>query len=197
MALDPLATVADIEARGVTVDASETDIVEVYLDVASTIVREAAGSPISETAGTVVLEGSADQWLRLPGLPVTAVSAVEIDGTAVTDYRLRSNALWRAAGWLATCEPSAVEVTYTHGLATVPVDIVDLVCRLAVQALVAFRSGGAEAAATARPVTSERIGDYAVTYDTSHDMGTMTLSDWQRDRLAARFGGGAAMVRLR
>ena len=192
-----LASIADLTARGITVEPSETAVVQQYLDVASAVVRDAAGSPISQTTGTVKLEGFAAQWLRLPGQPVSAVSAVSIDGTAVTDYKLRSGALWRESGWKPTSEPSEVSVTYTHGLATVPADIVDLVCRLAVQALVALRAGGAEAAAAARPVTSERIGDYAVTYDTSTDMGTMTLSDWQRDRLAARFGGGAAAVRLR
>lgn len=192
-----LASIADLTARGITVEPSETTIVQQYLDVASAIVRDAAGSPISQTAGTVKLEGVTDQWLKLPGQPVSAVAAVSIDGTAVTDYKLRTGSLWRDAGWRPLSTPSEVSITYTHGLATVPADIVDLVCRLAVQALVAFRSGGAEAAASARSVTSERIGDYAVTYDTSTDMGTMALSDWQRARLAARFGGGAAVVRLR
>jgi uncharacterized short protein YbdD (DUF466 family) len=44
-------------------------------------------------------------------------------------------------------------------------------------------------------VTSERIGDYAVTYADT-DTGTMSLSDFQRNRLAARFGAGTAMVRV-
>ncbi|MFE4717849.1 hypothetical protein ACFRLW_15745 [Streptomyces sp. NPDC056728] len=84
-------------------------------------------------------------------------------------------------------------MTYVHGLPTVPADIVDLVCRLAGQELVSFRSGGG---ATSRAVQSERIGDYQVTYADS-ETGTMSLTSSQRDRLAARFGGGVGTVRLR
>jgi hypothetical protein len=190
MVLAPLATVADLEARGVTVDAAEVAIVGTYLDVASTIVRDAAGCPISEAVSTVTLEGVAATRLHLPGQPVTAVSGVSVDGVAVTDYRLTNGALWRSQGW-SGCEPAVVELTMTHGLPTVPADIVDMVCRMAAQALVAFRGGDP----APRQVTSERIGDYAVTYADT-DTGTMSLSDFQRNRLAARFGAGTAMVRV-
>ncbi|MFM9815823.1 hypothetical protein ACKI16_46040, partial [Streptomyces scabiei] len=94
MALDPLATVADLEARGLTVDPSETTVVETFLAEASAAVREAAGVPISQTVSTVALEGPDNsQWLTLPGPPILSVSAVEIDGVAVTDWRLRSHQL--------------------------------------------------------------------------------------------------------
>lgn len=193
MALAPLATVADLEARGVVVDASETTIVETYLAVASSIVRDAAGSPISEEISTISLEGGAEQRLHLPGQPVTAVSNVSVDGLAVTDYRLTNGALWRSQGWQHGCDPSAVELTMTHGLATVPADIVDMVCRMAAQSLVAFRGGDI----APRQVDAERIGDYSVEYADS-ETGTMSLTDYQRNRLAARFGnGGAGMVRFR
>ncbi|WP_319061426.1 hypothetical protein [Streptomyces europaeiscabiei] len=167
----------------------EAGAVAVWLDVASTLIRDAAGSPISEITSTVKLEGSGGR-LRLPGWPVTAVSAVEIDGEAVTDWKLRSGALTRSCGFP---DGSEVEVTYTHGLPEVPSDIVDLVCRLAGQQLVALRNGET----ASRPLKTERIGDYAVGYDTDVDSGTMLLTDFQRNRLAARFGGGAGSVRSR
>lgn len=193
MALAPLATVADLEARGVTVDASETTAVTTFLDVASTIVRDAAGSPISQTTSTVVLEGGPATRLRLPGQPVQSVSAVLLDGVAISDWTLASGALFRAAGWRTSCNPSTVQVTYVHGMATVPSDIVDLVCRLAGQALASLRSGDP----LARAVESERIGDYQVTY-AGTETGTMALSAFQRSRLAARFGSGAGtLVRSR
>ncbi|MFI6105840.1 hypothetical protein [Streptomyces sp. NPDC051310] len=197
MALDPLATVADLTARGVTVESGETDIAEVYLDVASAAVREAAGCPISQTTSTVTLDGEPGQRLRLPGPPVTAVSAVLIDGQAVTDYRLRSSVLWLASGWSPTCEPSEVTVTYTHGLPTVPADIVDLVCRIAAAALVAYRSEDGGTGLAARDVRSERIGDYAVTFGDHGRITEMELPDYLRARLRARFGGGVAVVRSR
>ncbi|MFF8942839.1 hypothetical protein ACF1A5_11320 [Streptomyces sp. NPDC014864] len=125
--------------------------------------------------------------LHLPGKPVTAVSAVSIDGVACTDWTLVSGALARPHGF---AEGTAVEVTYTHGLPAVPADIVDLVCRLAGQALVALRAGEP----MGRAVTSERIGDYSVTYADS-ETGGMSLSDFQRNRLAARFGGSISFGR--
>jgi hypothetical protein len=185
MALDPLATIADLEARGVTVDPSETAVVGTYLDVASSLIRQAAGSTISAVESTITLEGRGGR-LPLPGQPVTAVSAVSVNGVAVTDYKLLS-------GWLAApCgfhTADLVTITYTHGLPNVPADIIDLACRLAGQALAAYRSGDP----TPRAVTSERIGDYSVTYADT-DTGNMTLSDSQVSRLAARFGSGGGVT---
>jgi hypothetical protein len=185
MALTPLATIADLTARGVTVDPSETTAVNTYLDVASAIVRDAAGSTISQTTSTVTLEGRGSR-LALPGQPVTAVSAVLVDGVAVTDYKLLSGALTRSCGFE---EETVITVTYTHGLPTVPADVVDMVCRLVGQELMALRNGDT----SSRGVKSERIGDYSVTYADT-ETGTMALSDFQRDRLAARFGSGAGVT---
>jgi hypothetical protein len=189
MALSPLATIADLEARGVTVDPSEVDAVNLYFEVASTLVRDAAGSPISETVTTVTLPGEYDQRLRLPGLPIQTVSTVTIDDVAVTDWRLTGGMLWREAGWRTGCEPSDVEVTYLHGMPAVPADIVDMVCRLVGQELASLRSGETNT----RVIESERIGDYSVKYSDA-ETGTMSLSDFQRSRLSARFGGGAGVV---
>lgn len=197
MALAALATVADLTARGLTVDASETSLVGVYLEVASAAVREAAGVPISETTSTVDLEGVPTQWLHLPGPPVTAVDTVELDGEAVTDWRLRSGQLWRAGGWSPGCEPSEVTVTYTHGLPSVPADIVDLVCRIAAATLLAWRAETDGSGLAARDVRAERIGDYSVTYGDDGRITEMELPDYLRERLAARFGGGAALLRSR
>ncbi|WP_329544696.1 hypothetical protein OG548_08240 [Streptomyces sp. NBC_01356] len=192
MALDPLATVADLVARGVTVEPSEESAVATYFEVASAIVRDAAGSPISSTVSTVTLEGTGFR-LHLPGQPVTAVSAVLVDGVAVTDYRLLSGALARSCGFPVGGE---VTVTYTHGLPTVPADIVDLVCRMVGQALVKFRESP-EAAIASKPVIQERIGDYSVTYAYELTYSDMELPKYLRRRLAARFGNGASLVKSR
>lgn len=199
MALDPLATVADLAARGLTVAAGqETTVAETYLDVASAAVRDGAEVPISQTTSTVTLEGpDTSQWLTLPGPPIISVASVEIDGEAVTDYRLRSHRLWRACGWSPTCEPSEVEVVQTHGLTPVPADIVDLVCRIAAAALADYRADTEGAGLAAGDVRSERIGDYAVTYGGHGLITTMELPDYLRERLAARFGGGATLLRSR
>ncbi|PAN01008.1 hypothetical protein CJI59_13860 [Streptomyces sp. Alain-F2R5] len=198
MALAPLATTADLEARGLTVDASETAIVNVYLGVASAAVREAAGTAISRTTSTITLEGAPGQWLTLPGAPVESVQSVRIDGRTVSDWRLRSERLWRAAGWSPGCEPTDVEVGYTHGLLDVPEDIVDLVCRMTAAALVAYRSeDGGEGLAADKEVTSERLGDWSVTYGSDGRITEMDLPQYWRDRLAARFGTSVTALRSR
>ncbi|MDX3235656.1 hypothetical protein PV392_08145 [Streptomyces sp. ME03-5709C] len=196
MALDPLATILDLEARGLTVDGTETAIVGTYLDVASQAVREAAGSPISETTSTVTLEGEDGQWLSLPGLPVIEVLAVSIDGQAVTDWRLRTQRLWRAGGWTAGYGPSEVTVEQKHGLPEVPADLVDLVCRMTAGALADYRSEDLTAQGT-RVITSERIGDYAVTFGSDGRVSEMDVPQYWRERLAARFGGGMDLLRSR
>lgn len=193
MALPSLATVADLEARGVTVSTEEETIVTTFLAVASSTIRDAAGAPISETTSTITLEGSPGAWLHLPGKPVTAVSDVLIDGSAVPDYSLRSGSLWRLCGWQTGYGPSQVTVTYTHGLPNVPADIVDLTCRLAAVALSSQRSGSLET----RPVVSERIGDYSATYAYDSLFTESELPDYVRSRLAARFGNGATVVNSR
>jgi hypothetical protein len=197
VALAPLASVADLEARGFTVDASETDIAGVYLGVASTAVREAAGTAISRTTSTITLEGASGQWLTLPGAPIVSVDAVTVDGETATDWRLRSGRLWRAAGWTG-CEPSDIEVTYTHGLLDIPDDIVDLVCRMAAAALVAYRAeDGGTGLANDKEITSERLGDWAVTYGADGRITEMDLPQYWRERLMARFGGGITALRSR
>lgn len=206
MALDPLATVADLTALGVTVDPSETAVVNQWLAIASALVRDAAGSPISQTTSTITIEGEADRRLHLPGLPIQSVSAVAINGEPLTEWRLRSNALWRSCGWrYPHCAPSEVTVTYVHGLPTVPPDIVALVCRLVALSLVEYRRAGNDGAETAaaRTVASERIGDYSVSYAgvsgsaADSGEGVMSLTGYQRNKLAARFGGGVANARAR
>jgi hypothetical protein len=198
MALDPLATLADLADRGLTVEAgTETTVATTYLYVASTAVREAAGVPISQATSTISLEGEAGEWLTLPGPPILSVASVEIDGETVTDWRLRNHRLWRACGWAPGCGPSEVEVVQTHGLAVVPSDIVDLVCRIAATAFADYRSDPDGAGLAAGDIRAERIGDYSVTYGSSGLITSMELPDYLRERLAARFGGGVAVVRSR
>ncbi|MFF7310554.1 hypothetical protein [Streptomyces sp. NPDC008137] len=197
MALDPLATVADLEARGLAVDPAEEASVAVYLAEASASVREAAGVPISQTTSTVTLEGEPTQWLHLPGQPIQSVSSVAIDGVPVTDWRLRSGQLWRAGGWSPGSEPSEVTVTQTHGLPTVPEDIVGLVCRIAAAVLVHHRAQPDGEGLAAKDIRSERIGDYAVQYGDGGRITEIELPEYLREQLAARFGGGITLVRSR
>lgn len=190
MALPDLASPADLAARDVVLDPS---VQTVMLAVASTVVRGAAGSPILAATSTVDLDGWGDQLLTLPGQPVSAVSAVEVDGEAVSDFRLLGGRLWRRCGWGRRECPVNVAVTYTHGLAVVPADIVDLVCNLTVAGANALADG--EGVRDPRAVM-ERIDDYQVTWGQGAEAvaSVMELPAGTRRMLAARFGGGAGMV---
>jgi hypothetical protein len=193
VALDPLATVADLAALGLVLEDGEQTIAESYLAVASAAIRDAAGSPISRTTSTVVLEGDAAQRLQLPGGPVTGVTTVLLDGEPVTDWRLVSDRLWRHGGW----NGFEVTVTQIHGLPEVPADIIDLVGRLVAGALASYRADDGGASLGTQVVTSERIGDYAVTYGGDGLATDMELPAYLRERLAARFGNGVSSLRSR
>lgn len=196
MALAALATTGDLDDRGI--DISNVDLSETMLDVASAVVRQAAGSPISQTDSTVVLYAWGDSLLPLPGLPIQSVATVEIDGDATTDFRFVGTALWRASGWGYPSEPADVEVTMTHGLPEIPADIIDLVCNLAA-------AGQAEAASMAAGgsfdprVVVESIDDYRVQYAEGANAvaSVFDLPLRTRARLRARFGGGASVVEYR
>lgn len=203
--MSALATTLDLAKRGISLSAGEVGLVTNYLDVASEQVRQAAGVQISQTTSTLDMEGSIDVWLRPPGAPVTAVGSVMIDGVAVTDWLLRSSALWREAGWSSQAgwvhrlRPSLVTLTdLVHGLPTVPSDIVDLVCRLAAAALVAWRGNpdgsGLASIGTERQVT---LGDYSVTYAVDGRITEMMLPAPIREQLAARFGQNLVVVKSR
>lgn len=200
MAPPPLATQADLTARGVTVADSEETAVAAFLDTASAIVRDAAGGPISQTTATVTLEGTPAERLHLPSQPVTDVATVILDGASVLDYRLTNNVLWRVDGWQSGCGPSLVDVTYTAGYTEVPADIVDLVCRLAARQLVAYRESGDGTGLADRVLFQERIGDYSRMFANGavdKSFSDVELPAYLRARLAARFGASGAVVVVR
>lgn len=188
MALAPLATVDDMGTYCPGVDTSNTALVNGLLASVSAAVREAAGVTISSTTSTVTVTGSTDRWLRLPGGPVTAVSAVEIDGVAVTDYKLRDGMLWRASGWSGPCEPADIDVTYTQGYDPVPADIVRLVCLLTAAGITQDADGYGT-----RGMAYTSVDDYREGYRQGEDevVDHTELPERTRADLAARFGGGA------
>lgn len=191
MALPNLASGSDLSARGVTA----TSVHTVMLGVASAIVRGAAASPIGEADSVVTLTGWGDRMLRLPGLPVQSVSAVEIDGTATDDYEfVDASALWRRCGWGHVEDPTSVTVTMTHGLPAVPVDIVQLVCDLAILGANAAADGALDPR-----VVAEKVDDYSVTFAEGADAvaSAMELPRATRLALRARFGGGVEVVTYR
>lgn len=190
MALPDLAADADLTARGVTPTALHT----LMLAVASSLVREAADSPILETESTVTLWGlERSHYLPLPGLPVTEVASVVFDGDTLTadDYKVVDGRLWGFVPWGDGCEPLEVVVTYTHGLAAVPAHIVQLVCDLAILGANEASSGALDP----RKLT-EQIDDYKVGWAPGAESvaSAMSIPEITRRWLRSQFGGGASVV---
>lgn len=195
MALPDLATSADLSDRGVEPD--DDDVAATFLAVASSVVRGAAQSPILATTSTVeVWAQDADQYLDLPGKPITAVSAVVLDGTTLdaTDYKLIDGRLWRHCGWGDGCTPSQVTVTMTHGLAAAPAWVVQIVCDLAIAGMKAAPNGARDPR-----VFVETLGPYSVTYSQAGDLVATAMELPSATKLALRkaFGGGVSVVTSR
>jgi hypothetical protein len=193
MALPNLADLSDLSARGVEPD--DDDVANTFLAVASSIIRGAAQSPVLETTSTIDLWAQeSGQYLDLPGKPVSAVSAVSLDGTTLvadTDYKLIYGRLWRRCGWATDWEPLQIVVTLRHGLAVVPEWVVQLVCDVAIAGMSAATSGARDPR-----VVVESIDDYSVTF-TSQGEQVATATELPRatkQSLRAAFGGGAGMT---
>lgn len=184
MALAPLAVVTDLPL----VWRTHVDNVTA-LDIASAAIREAAGSAIGEVVGTVTVPAPTGRLLSLPG-PIRSVTAVTVDGTAVTDYRNVGNGLWRRYGW--HCEPVEVSVTATFGLGEVPGDIADMCAQLAV----AWLQNRDEGAGSTAGLKSVRIDDAAETYsdEAAGHVSPVFIPEVTRNWLRARFSGGVTVV---
>lgn len=190
MAPEPLATVADLSALGI--DTTDTALVGSLLASVSAAVREAAGVMISRATSTIRLEGTREQWLALPGAPVVAVTAVELDGTAVNDHRVVGGRLWRPGGWQSTYAPSEVRVTLTHGYDPVPADIVKMVCTFVAAGVHEVTEG----IGSNRGKSSERADDYQISFTRGEDeiVDMTELPQRTKDALRARFSGAVAVT---
>lgn len=116
---DTLATPSDLaSALQRDLDLSTATLL---LELATAKVQRAAGGQrivdTTTTAGQFTVDACDwDPNLPLAQYPIRSVGTVLLDGTAITDFSLRNQMLWRAAGWRgSTSTPALVTVTYTHG----------------------------------------------------------------------------------
>lgn len=192
---DQLATPTDLAAR--LQEDVDRATAETLIEGATAVVQAAVGQRLVQVVDdTVVLDlGDYDSGSRLalPERPVTAVSAVLIGATPVTDFvaELSRGRLYRSAGWRSASTPyaggpSTVTVTYTHGF---PVGDQRLqLARVAVLSLAA--------AAYSNPsgVSREQIDDYAVAYEGA--AAQMQAPPALVAMLRKRYGRPARSVRL-
>lgn len=192
MTLPNLASEADLSDRGA--DVTDGILVDTMLAVASSLVREAAGSPVLEHSATVTWWSTeSGQWLDIPVKPVRSISALTLDGETVGDYKLVHGDLWRSAGWY-WCEPIEVEATLVVGLPAVPEHIKQLVCDLAILGMDTSTAGALDPR-----LVAERIDDYSVTFAKGAETvsSAMTIPAATRSSLRAQFGRGAGSVKMR
>lgn len=117
------------------------------LDIASGIVRSRTGRDWATGSFTAYLPATDSQWLSLPA--DATVTAVTIDGAAVTDYTVVGERLFRYAGWLTSAySPPVITVIYTTS-GVVPDDVLGAVLAVA-----------ADIYENPRGLASESIDDY-------------------------------------
>lgn len=110
--------------------------------------------------------------LFLPELPVVSVADVVEDGEALAvddDYKLAAYGVLHRVDqdWLSGVQ--IIEITYTHGYATIPADIVAVCARAASRAFQAgLKAADAEGIAG---IQAKSLGDYSVTFASEHGGG--------------------------
>lgn len=135
------------------------------LDAACAEIRKYTNQQLSAVEDdTVYLDGNGRACILLPELPVTTVDEVIVDEgldteEVITDYKLlNSGVLYRRCGW--RCGVQNVKVTYDHGFAAIPSDIVQVAIQM-VRTAIAVSPGG---------IVSETIGGY------SYSLGSVTAN---------------------
>lgn len=189
MALDPLATVDDLPAGALGTPEEQA----AALEVASALIRDAAGCPISQVTATILLVADSANLVSLP-IPTSEVASVTpVGGSALSasSYVAMPEGLWSSCGW--GYGPTPLHVDCTFGLPVVPPDIVDLAVALAMTWLQHHINPTSESPAG---VTSIRLDDAAETYSDEH-AGQVTpvyVPEKTADWLRQRFGGGVTVV---
>lgn len=180
------ADLGDVEARlREPLDEVATERAETLLEDVSDAIRAAAGGQTiyPSVSETISIVGAGRKTVRLPQVPVTAVSAVTVTTVSGTTTVPTLGYGWDADGRLEAirgaggrgCWEGTVNVTYTHGFASPPDELARLNARLVV-CEVDQRSGIKS--------ESDSVGDksISVTYETP----TAALNDADR-RIAEKY----------
>lgn len=206
MSLPALAAQEDIEARlGRSLAPQEQARITALLIDVSAAVRNRSGQKFSRLQSTVRLR-AIDGKLRLIQKPVISVDQLEVvnwDGTTtpytpgvwwfdgidtIAGVTLESTVIVNSpAIWADRIMPAAFQVTYTHGDAEVPDDILALVCSVTLRALGAAAPSG---------MVSETVGQYSYRLDPTAVGGSIGFLD-DEIKLMRRYKKAARTVALR
>lgn len=210
--MEPLASLTDLSDRlGRPLTSTEEARGQALLADASALVRSYTGQGFTRVDGETVVVRAQQGEIRLPQRPVLDVTAVvaigaagapdlpvvgwQWDGLDIVRTTSDSPAINMPEPWYeedAEAYPGTYRVTYSHGGAAVPADVVAVVARMALRTLTAPTAAGG--------VTGETIGPYSYRTDGS-GVGTgvaMTEDDEKMLKLAGyRRTSGMSMVRHR
>lgn len=182
---EPLADVLDLVER-LGRELADTELIRAnaVLRDASAAVRRAAGAQIISQETSTARVGAYCGRLRLPQVPVTAVSSVKNSaGQDVTyvwyagwdEIVVASSSLlneWEIEPFRYSTPQLPVTVTYTHGYDPVPDDIIGVVCSMALRAL------GQMPDETG--VSQETLGGYSYTIGSAAAQGGIGMLDNER-----------------
>jgi hypothetical protein len=154
------------------------------IEMATGKVQGAAGQRLVAATSTFVIDVGMcddDQYLMLPQWPVRSVTSVLIDGVADTAWKLRSQQLWRLAGWNTNASaPTQVTAVVVHGYLAGAQGL-----QLARDYTFSLAGAGYDPNLAAG-VTSEAIDDYKVTYAEAD--ARMQVTPYMRDQLRETYG---------
>jgi len=163
-------TVADIEAfLMVTISADPVKNASALRAIAEATetIKNYCHQQIERMTETITLDCTGGWKIFLPELPVISVDTVVEDGDTLvvgTDYQLGQYGVLRRLDddWAAGTQ--ILDVTYTHGYAVIPDDVVGVCTRAAARA---YQAGlGAAAVGAVSGVASMTLGDYSVSLGT-------------------------------
>jgi hypothetical protein len=176
------AQVSDLTDRGATLTVTNS-VAQAILDDAAEHLQDIIGPVISppRQSSVSLWIGQGAQWVRVPMRPLGSIDAVTLDGTAI-DYR-------RVGDSIRVCGPGELVIQATHGYSTIPADLVSWTCVIASQVLAMLGELGSLGAGE---VSSVGVDDYRKSFKQVADRGAFAIPEQAAERLAARYGGGAA-----
>lgn len=182
---EPLAGVLDLVER-LGRDLTDAELIRsnAILRDASAAVRRAAGGQIISAATSTIRVPAYGGRLKLPQYPVNSITSVVNTASQSVTYTwyagwteivVASSALlnsWEIEPFTYSTPQLPVTVTYAHGYAVVPDDIVGVVCSVALRALGQEADHGG--------VTQESLGAYSYTVGSAAAQGGFGLLDNER-----------------
>ncbi|MGQ5602953.1 phage gp6-like head-tail connector protein [Streptomyces sp. EKS3.2] len=161
----PLASVDDVAARiGRPIAADETARVAAFLADVTGLIEDYCGRDLDRRSGqsiTLYPEGGCALPIPARYQSFLTLSAVVVDGQAVTDYTFNGRQLTRDAGW----GESAVTLTASWGYEDAPASLRAITCSEVIRWL-----------ALSPGVESERVGEVEVTFSGASSAQTLSTA---------------------